>query len=60
MNNGDYKDSVKEQPGSASVVQGVTGDRFGMGYSGIGYRTSGVKVIAIAEAEGKELFLRQL
>lgn len=53
MNNGDYKDSVKEQPGSASVVQGVTGDRFGMGYSGIGYRTSGVKVIAIAEAEGK-------
>ncbi len=53
MNNGDYKDSVKEQPGSASVVQGVTGDRFGMGYSGIGYRTSGVKVVAIAEAEGK-------
>ncbi|MBX7184249.1 MAG: PstS family phosphate ABC transporter substrate-binding protein [Vicinamibacteria bacterium] len=53
MNNGDYKDNVKEQPGSASVVQGVTGDRFGMGYSGIGYRTSGVKAIAIAEAEGK-------
>lgn len=53
MNNGDYKDNVKEQPGSASVVQGVTGDRFGMGYSGIGYRTSGVKAIAVAEAEGK-------
>ncbi len=53
MNNGDFKDNVKEQPGSASVVQGVTGDRFGMGYSGIGYRTSGVKVIALADAEGK-------
>ncbi len=54
LNNGDYKDQVKEQPGSASVVQGVTGDRFGIGYSGIGYRTSGVKVVSLAEAEGKE------
>ncbi len=54
LKNGDYKDQVKEQPGSASVVQGVTGDRFGIGYSGIGYRTSGVKVVAVAEAEGKE------
>jgi phosphate transport system substrate-binding protein len=52
LNNGDYKDTVKEQPGSASVVQGVTEDRFGMGYSGIGYRTSGVKPVAIAEKEG--------
>lgn len=52
LKNGDYKDSVKEQPGSASVVQGVTEDRFGVGYSGIGYRTSGVKAVAIAEADG--------
>jgi phosphate transport system substrate-binding protein len=49
LKNGDYRDTVKEQPGSASVVQGVTEDRFGMGYSGIGYRTSGVKVVALAE-----------
>ena len=28
LKNGDYKDTVKEQPGSASVVQGVTEDRF--------------------------------
>jgi phosphate transport system substrate-binding protein len=47
--NGDYKDTVKEQPGSASVVQGVTGDRFGIGYSGIGYKTSGVKVVALED-----------
>jgi phosphate transport system substrate-binding protein len=53
LNNGDYKDQVKEQPGSASVVQGVTSDRFGIGYSGLGYRTSGVKVVSVAEAEGK-------
>jgi phosphate transport system substrate-binding protein len=49
---GDFRDTVKEQPGSASVVQGVTEDRYGMGYSGIGYRTSGVKPLALAEREG--------
>ena len=52
MGNGDYKDQVKEQPGSASVVQGVTEDRFGIGYSGIGYRTSGVKVVPLVEKDG--------
>ena len=50
--NGDYKDAVKEQPGSASVVQGVTADRFGMGYSGIGYKTSGVKNLALTDKAG--------
>ena len=52
LKNGDFKDTVKEQPGSASVVQGITEDRFGIGYSGVGYRTSGVKALALAEAEG--------
>lgn len=52
LGNGDYKDLVKEQPGSASVVQGVTEDRFGMGYSGIGYKTSGVKAVPLAEKTG--------
>ena len=51
---GDYKDEVKEQPGSASVVQGITEDRFAIGYSGIGYRTSGVRVLPLAKAEGQE------
>jgi phosphate transport system substrate-binding protein len=49
---GDYKDTVKEQPGSASVVQGVTEDRFGIGYSGIGYRTSGVRPLKLAAKKG--------
>jgi phosphate transport system substrate-binding protein len=53
LGNGDFKDSVKEQPGSASVVQGVTEDRFGMGYSGIGYKTSGVKAVALANKDGE-------
>src|SRR5688572_21025346 len=51
LKNGDYKDSVKEQPGSASVVQGVTEDRYGIGYSGIGYKTSGVKAVPLAETD---------
>ena len=49
LRNGDYKTTVKEQPGSSSVVQGVEGDRFGIGYSGIGYKTSGVKTVPLSE-----------
>ncbi|MCW5954529.1 MAG: phosphate ABC transporter substrate-binding protein, partial [Propionibacteriaceae bacterium] len=51
--NGDFKDAVKEQPGSASVVQGVTEDMYGIGYSGIGYKTSGVKALALAKKDGE-------
>jgi phosphate transport system substrate-binding protein len=50
--NGDFKDSVKEQPGSASVVQGVTVDRYAMGYSGIGYATPGVRAVPLADKDG--------
>jgi phosphate transport system substrate-binding protein len=50
--NGDYKDSVKEQPGSASVVQGVTEDLNAIGYSGIGYKTSGVRALDLAVKDG--------
>ena len=46
---GDYKNTVKEQPGSASVVQGVTEDRFAIGYSGIGYKTSGVRAVPLVK-----------
>src|SRR6266511_4270183 len=56
LKNGDYKDEVKEQPGSASVVQGVTVDRFAMGYSGIGYTTAGVRAVPLAEKEGSRCF----
>jgi phosphate transport system substrate-binding protein len=52
LKNGDYKDSVKEQPGSASVVQGVTVDRFAIGYSGIGYATAGVRAVPLTEKDG--------
>src|SRR6266853_1295273 len=52
MKNGDYKDTVKEQPGSAAVVQGVTVDRYAAGYSGIGYATAGVKAVPLSEKDG--------
>lgn len=54
LKNGDFRATVKEQPGSSSVVQGIAGDRGGIGYSGIGYQTSGVKAIALAEVTGKK------
>ncbi len=56
LKNGDYKDEVKEQPGSASVVQGVTVDRFAAGYSGIGYATAGVRAVPLAEKEGGKCY----
>ncbi len=49
---GDYRDTVKEQPGSASVVQGITEDKFAIGYSGIGYKTSGVRTVPVAAKGG--------
>ncbi|PPD34309.1 MAG: phosphate-binding protein [Methylomonas sp.] len=49
---GDFKNNVNEQPGSASVVQAVTTSSNGIGYSGIGYSTSGVKAVPLAAKEG--------
>ena len=56
LKNGDYKDTVKEQPGSASVVQGITEDRYAIGYSGAGYRTSGVRAVPLAEQPAGPFF----
>ncbi|MCG5530132.1 phosphate ABC transporter substrate-binding protein PstS family protein [Halorhodospira halochloris] len=50
---GDFKDAINEQPGSASVVQGVSESLNGIGYSGIGYKTSGVRAIPLGEEEGE-------
>lgn len=45
---GDFKTSVKEQPGSSAVVKGVASDLAGVGYSGIGYKTAGVKAVPLS------------
>jgi len=52
LGGGDFKDQVKEQPGSASVVQGVSEDLYGIGYSGVGYKTSGVRALPLAKKLG--------
>ena len=48
---GEYKDTLKEQPGSVAVVQSVASDRAGIGYSGIGYKTPGVRALPLAKTE---------
>jgi phosphate transport system substrate-binding protein len=49
---GDFRDDVKEQPGSSAVVQGVASDRYAMGYSGIGYKTADVRVVPLSAESG--------
>lgn len=49
---GDFRNNVNEQPGSASVVQGVSESLNGLGYSGIGYKTASVRALPLAKKEG--------
>jgi phosphate transport system substrate-binding protein len=51
---GDFKATVNEQPGSASVVQSVATGLNAIGYSGIGYKTSGVRAVPLARKEGAD------
>jgi phosphate transport system substrate-binding protein len=50
---GDFKNTVNEQPGSASVVQSVSTSINGIGYSGIGYRTSSVRLLPLSKKDGQ-------
>lgn len=56
LGGGDYSPRVKEQPGSSAVVQGIASDLYAMGYSGIGYKTSGVNAIALAAKPGAKAY----
>ena len=51
---GDFKANVNEQPGSASVVSSISSSLNGIGYSGIGYKTSSVRTVPLAKKEGAE------
>lgn len=53
---GDFRDNVKETSGSAGVVQGISEDRYAIGYSGIGYLTSGVKAVGLSLKEGGTVY----
>lgn len=56
MENGDFKDSVKEQAGSSAVVQAVASDKFAIGYSGVGYKTADVKAIEVKAKDNGTCF----
>ena len=51
---GDFKPTVKEQPGSSAVVQAVASDKYAIGYSGIGYVTADVRALPLAAKTGGE------
>lgn len=53
---GDFKNSVNEQPGSASVVQSISTSVNGIGYSGLGYTTSSVRSLPIAKDASSEYY----
>ncbi len=50
---GDFKANVNEQPGSASVVQSISSTLNAIGYSGIGYKTSSVRAVPLANKKGE-------
>jgi phosphate transport system substrate-binding protein len=50
---GDFRNTVNEQPGSASVVQSVSSSLNGIGYSGVGYTTSSVRAVPLASEPGR-------
>jgi phosphate transport system substrate-binding protein len=53
LGGGDFDGArYQEQPGSSTVVQSITADRFGIGYSGIGYLTSGVRALPLSGTKG--------
>ena len=53
--NGDYKATVKEQPGTSSVVQGVASDKGAIGYGGIGYLTADIRAVPLSLGQGKPM-----
>ena len=50
---GDFRVNVNEQPGSSSVVQSVNNSLNSIGYSSIGYKTAGVKILPLAWKAGE-------
>ncbi|MFM9068690.1 MAG: PstS family phosphate ABC transporter substrate-binding protein [Planctomycetota bacterium] len=56
LGKGDFRDTVKEQPGSASVVTAIAADKYSIGYSGIGFKTADVNAVPLsAKPDGKPI-----
>jgi len=54
--NGEYKKDVKQQTGSEAVVENVANDKFAIGYSGLGYKTDGVRTVPLAAFYGSPCY----
>ena len=52
---GEFKSTLQEEPGAASVILALSRDQLGIGYSGIGLQTSNVRILPVAENEGMPL-----
>ena len=52
LQEGAFKKEMHVEAGAASVVQAVTEDLWGIGYSTIGYLTNNVRIVPIAVQEG--------
>ncbi len=54
LGKGEFGPWVQEQAGSAQVVEQVAADKFGIGYSGVGYKIPSVALAPILPKEGTE------
>ena len=52
---GDFKPTMHEEPGAASVILALSRDQMGIGFSGIGLQASSVRIVPLAEIEGMPL-----
>ncbi|MHC4375730.1 MAG: PstS family phosphate ABC transporter substrate-binding protein [Planctomycetota bacterium] len=57
MFGGDFKETVKEQPGSSAVVSGVARDKLAIGYSGVGYLTADVAPVPLRRVDDRAFFM---
>lgn len=53
MCNGEFRANLLEQPGSTSLVQYISHSPYAIGFSGYGYKTSGVKALSIKDRDGR-------
>lgn len=53
LGGGEFRDDVVEQPGSASEIIAIAQDPSGIGYAGVGFQISSVRMVPIARTAGE-------
>jgi phosphate transport system substrate-binding protein len=49
--NGDFRDNLQEQPRDGATAERLAGDKFGIGYCGIAFRTAGTRAVPLTADE---------